>query len=526
MVTAMITQFKNSFLSSKKKHYLTAIFVAIFSSLVTTIFCRVIEVHAEIKKDISYLDQIVSDAISPFLDKSKSNSLALIKKNCSSQEIGLLKDYFISHNITAIPIVGISVETKLKYCSPFGILSFDANDFTKVKHVNTKNKSWIFARVPSILKPQHVSYLYGYNGSNGFLYPLRKDFLFFEEDSKDQRHVTVELTSSGQVIWTIGNMDKRERLFSVTLKSSYIPVTYQAYISKQRIIDSIYRTLWPDATALTLALIMIAIISVSFAHTKATLQIHQMISEGEFVPYYQPIIDTSTKQLVGVEVLVRLKDKKGRIILPGQFIDYLESTKAILPITQQLVEDAFEELHPFISINSSFKCSVNITALHLENDDFYHFLKRQHLPTYCLSLEITERYPITDWDSASAAVARLKSLGLSVSLDDAGTGFGGNSYLQYLDLDTVKIDRIFTNSITSGNSGVLDSYVVMAQQLGLNIIAEGVETQLESTELHLRGVYIQQGYFHGKPMPVDELLAWSRTRGFIPDIKQAIPEFT
>ncbi len=120
--------------------------------------------------------------------------------------------------------------------------------------------------------------------------------------------------------------------------------------------------------------------------------------------------------------------------------------------------------------NGDFHVSVNIVARHLENSDLYNYLKGLNIPFENLSLELTERQVIKNWEVAIETVSNLKALGLSFSLDDAGTGFGGNSYLQNLDFDSVKIDELFVDSIRLGDAGVLDSYILVLKKLDLNII--------------------------------------------------------
>ncbi|GAK22784.1 diguanylate cyclase/phosphodiesterase [Vibrio sp. JCM 19052] len=188
---------------------------------------------------------------------------------------------------------------------------------------------------------------------------------------------------------------------------------------------------------------------------------YSLLSSCEVVPFYQPIVDVNNNKIEGVEALIRLKDKKGNLIFPSEFIDYAENNEIIIPMTQRMIEKSFDDLSFLLEGNGDFYVSVNIVARHLENSDLYNYLKGLNIPLKNLSLELTERQVIKDWEVAIETVSNLKTLGLSFSLDDAGTGFGGNSYLQYLDFDSVKIDKVFVDSIRLGDTGVLDSYILM-----------------------------------------------------------------
>ena len=283
-----------------------------------------------------------------------------------------------------------------------------------------------------------------------------------------------------------------------------MPLDYNAYISKQRLIDrvvdfffSVFSMLW----AFT-----------SYVYKREELKMYSLFSSCEVVPFYQPIVDVNNNKIEGVESLVRLKDKKGNLIFPSEFIDYAENNEIIIPMTQRMIEKSFDDLSFLLEGNGDFYVSVNIVARHLENSDLYNYLKGLNIPLKNLSLELTERQVIKDWEVAIETVSNLKTLGLSFSLDDAGTGFGGNSYLQYLDFDSVKIDKVFVDSIRLGDTGVLDSYILMLQKLDLNIIAEGVESIVESKVLKSKGVYKHQGYYYAKPMPIDKLITWYKER--------------
>ena len=123
-------------------------------------------------------------------------------------------------------------------------------------------------------------------------------------------------------------------------------------------------------------------------------------------------------------------------------------------------------------------------------------------------MEITERLPLRNLEVANQHLERLKALGVMIELDDAGTGYGGASYLQELNIDILKIDKLFVDTLilSPDNTPVLDAYIQMAKALEMEVIAEGVEKQEQSLALLARGVHLHQGYYFSKPLPAEEFV--------------------
>lgn len=235
---------------------------------------------------------------------------------------------------------------------------------------------------------------------------------------------------------------------------------------------------------------------------------------NEFVPFYQPIVDSRNGNIVGLEVLARWIKPDGTIIPPYQFIPYAEDNGHIIAITEQLIGKVAQDLVTLNWRDGSQFASVNIVPEHLNNEDLYqqlhHLCQLYQLSPNCFSLEITERKQIKDLESAKSSLKPFFTLGMSLKLDDAGTGYGGFSYIQELGISTLKIDKMFVDTINQQDvkSQVLDAIIDFAHNSNLHSIAEGVETQEQVEYLQQKDVFFIQGYVYAKPMPIEQLHQW------------------
>ncbi|MCP3686868.1 MAG: cyclic diguanylate phosphodiesterase [Gammaproteobacteria bacterium] len=236
----------------------------------------------------------------------------------------------------------------------------------------------------------------------------------------------------------------------------------------------------------------------------------------EFVPFYQPIVDSRNGEVVGAEVLVRWCRDDGSITPPYQFIPYAESSGLIIDITEQLISKVVVDVKDLGWDKTDKFASINIVPEHLSTTRFFDYfvkqLERAGIPAKNISLEITERKQISDLSAARKSLDSYYHLGTSLKLDDAGTGYGGFSYIQELGISTLKIDKMFVDTINNDDvkSSVLDAIISFAKSSGLDAIAEGVETEAQVKYLKEQGVYLIQGYFYGKPMPVEEFKQWQK----------------
>ncbi|MEC6797201.1 EAL domain-containing protein [Photobacterium sp. S4TG1] len=258
-------------------------------------------------------------------------------------------------------------------------------------------------------------------------------------------------------------------------------------------------------------LVIFFIINRSIKHR---ISLHSLIIKGirrkEFIPYYQPIINVKNNKMYGCEVLVRWWFNKKELISPDEFIPYAENNGLIIPITEILLEKTLDQLSSLDWNKSLGVISINLVPEQLE--DKKHMRKavdliiKSSISPKLIAFEITERMSFTDLDKAAAVIDYLKAQGINVKLDDAGTGYGSFSYIQHLKLQSLKIDKMFVDTIGiyDHRLSVLDSIIAFGKKSGMEMIAEGVETKEQSEYLLNNGVYLQQGFYFSEPLRFEQ----------------------
>ncbi len=265
-----------------------------------------------------------------------------------------------------------------------------------------------------------------------------------------------------------------------------------------------------------LASSVIALLSYRLLTIRQSMEriMHDALKFKEFVPFYQPIVDSRNSELVGAEVLVRWQHKDGSIVPPYQFVPFAEDSGLIIEITEQLIDKVVNDLMKFGWDQTNQFASVNLVPEHLKSRRLYDYLchccEQAGLPHKNISLEITERLQIDDLTAARNTLDDFYQLGMSLKLDDAGTGYGGFSYIQELGISTLKIDKMFVDTINSNDvkHSVLGSIISFAQSSDLGTIAEGVEDESQVEYLKEQGVYLIQGYVFAKPMSAKDFISW------------------
>ncbi|WP_084419392.1 EAL domain-containing protein [Photobacterium sp. J15] len=246
------------------------------------------------------------------------------------------------------------------------------------------------------------------------------------------------------------------------------------------------------------------------ALARRKMSLHSLVERGlvekEFVPYYQPIVDVSNNTLYGCEMLARWHRPDQDVISPMEFIPYVEKSGQILAITDQLIEKLTNEMTKLNWHATKQVISINVVPEQLESqvimENTLRILQRSEIQLNQIAFEVTERKQFTDLAMASDVIEQLRQKGVDVKLDDAGTGYGGFSYIQQLNIRSLKIDKMFVENIgtTDIKLSLLNSIIAFGKEAGMEMIAEGVETEEQSKYLAEQGVYLQQGYFFGKPM--------------------------
>ncbi|MFH7527859.1 EAL domain-containing protein [Aeromonas sp. A5] len=236
-----------------------------------------------------------------------------------------------------------------------------------------------------------------------------------------------------------------------------------------------------------------------------TTKIKSAIKNKDFVPYYQPVVDVIEDKVVGVEVLIRWL-ANGECISPDKFISCLEDSGLIIPATQVLINKVLADVQ---HLPEGVWLSINISAKHFEADYLLKLLSDVGFENAGrFSLELTERHPISDIEDAADKIKMLYENGFDFKLDDFGTGYGGIAYLQQFGIRSIKIDKMFIDTIGTADFkvGVLESIIAFGVESGYEMIAEGVETVEQARFLSSKNIVLHQGYFYGKPMPLNEMI--------------------
>jgi len=247
------------------------------------------------------------------------------------------------------------------------------------------------------------------------------------------------------------------------------------------------------------------------AEREASLQesLRLALAQDQFVLYCQPQFDRAG-QLCGAEVLVRWQHPERGIVAPNEFIGLAEKSGLIVPLGQYVLEESCRALARWAGdpVLGALKLSVNVSVHQLRESDFAQTVAKVLTLTQAragrLWLELTESVFAENPEALIERMQALRDQGVQLALDDFGTGYSSLSYLQRFPLTALKIDRVFTHELLASPSGtpVIDAIVVLARKLGLQIIAEGVEYEVQRDYLLDCGCDALQGYLLGKPMPL------------------------
>jgi len=238
------------------------------------------------------------------------------------------------------------------------------------------------------------------------------------------------------------------------------------------------------------------------------------LDREEFEVYYQPIIDTCTHQISGFEALLRWHHPNQGMVPPGQFIPVAEETGLIVPLGWWTLQQACAQMKHWqrqFSTCRSAIMSVNLSGKQFLQTDLLEqidwILLETGLAHRSLKLEITESLLMNHEEMTRSKLKRLSDSGIQLSLDDFGTGYSSLSYLHRFEIDTLKIDRSFVSRLGANgeNAEIIEAIVVLAHKLGMDIIAEGVETSQQLHYLHQLGCEQIQGYLFSPPLPPSQI---------------------
>lgn len=239
--------------------------------------------------------------------------------------------------------------------------------------------------------------------------------------------------------------------------------------------------------------------------------LRQALAKQQFRLHYQIQVD-NLRHPLGAEVLLRWEHPEHSLVSPRQFIPLAEETGLIVPIGLWVLQTACAQLKAWQhdALTRDLTLAVNVSAKQFRQADFVAQVQRVLLesgaPPSQLKLELTESVMLESVEKTISKMRELKLLGVSFAMDDFGTGYSSLQYLKRLPLDQIKIDRSFVRDIITdpSDAAIVQTIIAMTETLGLNVIAEGVETEAQREFLELRGCHAFQGHLFGRPVPLDE----------------------
>ncbi len=241
-------------------------------------------------------------------------------------------------------------------------------------------------------------------------------------------------------------------------------------------------------------------------------ELRQGIDAQEFVLYYQPIVCLNTEKIAGFEALVRWQHPTKGFIPPLKFIPLAEETGLIIPLGAWICQSACQQAHQWQQQFPAqpLMVSINLSGRQFEQPDLIdqlaQIIQEADIQEVTLKLEITESMVMGDVEAAIDLMLRLKSLGCQLGMDDFGTGYSSLSQLRRFPIDTLKVDKSFVHKMGESHEDheIVRMIIALGHTLGMDVIAEGVETKADAEVLRSLGCEFGQGYFWAKPLPVAE----------------------
>ena len=239
------------------------------------------------------------------------------------------------------------------------------------------------------------------------------------------------------------------------------------------------------------------------------------LTQEQFVLHYQPKIDTSTSWVVGMEALIRWQHPVKGLIPPSTFIPLAEESGLILPLGEWVLRTACRQLNQWQKQNNTgIQIAVNLSQLQFRQANLpimiESIIREEGIDPSLLELEITESMVMENPTKTIETMKKLRNIGIRLALDDFGTGYSSLNYLKQFPINSIKLDRSFINDIVINPSDVAicAATISLANDLGLNVIAEGVETQQQNEYLSRLKCHLIQGYYFCKPLPPEEAIAY------------------
>jgi diguanylate cyclase (GGDEF)-like protein len=248
-------------------------------------------------------------------------------------------------------------------------------------------------------------------------------------------------------------------------------------------------------------------------------ELRTALEDGQLVLYYQPKMELTSGKITGVEALVRWQHPRGGLLAPDEFIPLLEQSSLLRQFTLYIVEMALHDCNAWRSAGLNLQVAVNLSMRNLLDAQLPTDLRKlihhsANLRSDALELEITESMILSDPERIFRVCTALRELGFQLTVDDFGTGYSSLAYLQRLPVSSLKIDKSFVTAMAAGDGdseAIVRSTLDLANNLGLAVVAEGVETEAVCRRLTELGCGHAQGFFISRPLPNEELVAWLRS---------------
>jgi EAL domain-containing protein (putative c-di-GMP-specific phosphodiesterase class I) len=243
-------------------------------------------------------------------------------------------------------------------------------------------------------------------------------------------------------------------------------------------------------------------------------ELRRAIENDELFLVYQPKIDLKRGSVCGVEALIRWRHPQRGVLGPNEFIPFAEHTELIKPLTRWVINKALSQHAEWRKAGIKISISVNLSARNLQDpqlpEEIERLLKEWNVEPYYLELEITESAMMADPAEAMDILSRLHKTGIRLSIDDFGTGFSSLAYLKRMSVDEIKIDRSFVMHMyeNEGDAAIVRSTIELGHNLGLKVMAEGVERKEIWNILKTLGCDRAQGFHISRPLPPAEFMEW------------------
>jgi EAL domain-containing protein (putative c-di-GMP-specific phosphodiesterase class I) len=246
--------------------------------------------------------------------------------------------------------------------------------------------------------------------------------------------------------------------------------------------------------------------------------LRRALEERELVLYYQPKASLTNGAVESVEALLRWNHPTRGLLGPDQFIPLAQQTGLIKPLTLYVIDDALRQCRVWERAGMTLGVAVNLSVRNLLDAEFpdqvARLLKKRRVRPALLELEITESTMLSDPVRTKRVLDRLAAMGVALSIDDFGTGYSSLSYLSQLPVNEIKIDRSFVMNMADcdNDAVIVRSTIDLARNLGLQVVAEGVETEQAWDKLTQLGCTLAQGYYLSRPVPAKDLTQWLKQR--------------